>query len=149
MDLQASIDNGKALGKKAMYFGCWHDVGHYMHEAHGRVRWMHADAPGGFPWRASLCDGGLLKNRGVADKPDGRVFWTCGGREAFWYAFYWWDRSVDTRGGSNSGFYVRGFGWLEEHDAFAYACSQFPRVAWRQKFPLVLQESREQEGSKP
>ena len=71
---------------------------------------------------------------------DGRVYWTAGGNKAFWYAFYWWDRSVDKRGASNSGFYVRGFGWPEAQAAFDYALSQFPHVVARQKYPLVLQE---------
>ncbi len=85
-------------------------------------------------------DTGLLRNGKVPDVPDGRVFWTCGGNKAFWYAFYWWDRSVDTRGACNSGFYVRGFGWPEAQSAFAYACAQFPHVVERQKYALVLQD---------
>lgn len=140
-DLQASIENGKALGAAALYFGCWDGPGHYLHDVKGRHVYPE-DVPGRLPWHMGLMDGDLLKNRKVPDLPDGRVFWTCGGATAFWYAFYWWDRSVDTRGACNSGFYVRGFGWPEEDDAFAYACDQFPRVVARQKFPLVLQEKR-------
>jgi hypothetical protein len=84
-------------------------------------------------------DTGLLKNGKHADSPDGRVWWTCGGL-TFWYAFFWWDRSVDTRGACNSGFYVRGFGWPEAQEAFDYACAAYPQVVARQKHPLVLQE---------
>lgn len=84
-------------------------------------------------------DGGLLKNGKRRDVYDGKVFWTCGGLE-FWYAFFWWDNSVDRRGASNSGFYVRGFGWPEATAAFEYACEQFPQVVGRQRQPLVLQD---------
>ena len=85
-----------------------------------------------------LLDGGLLKNGGRSDVYDGRVFWTCGG-SSFWYAFFWWDNSVDRRRGSNAGFYVRGFGWPEAQAAFDYACGQFPGIVARQRQPLVLQ----------
>lgn len=91
-------------------------------------------------------DGGLLKNGERPDVYDGKVYWTCGGTPemAFWYAFYWWDRSADARGASNSGFYVRGFGWPEAQEAFDYACQQFPWVIARQKHLLVLQSARHQ-----
>jgi hypothetical protein len=87
-------------------------------------------------------DGGLLMNGKRADVPDGRVFWTCGGKsiDEMWYAFYWWDRSVDTRGACNSGFYVYGFKRDEAEAAFEYGCKAFPHVVARQKYPLVLQQ---------
>ncbi|CAM6006561.1 unnamed protein product [Sphagnum balticum] len=75
----------------------------------------------------------------IPDSPTGKVYWTCGGKDAFWYAFYWWDRSVDSRPGSNSGFYVRGFDWKKPQEAFDFACEQFPHIVARQKFPLDLQ----------
>lgn len=92
-------------------------------------------------------DTGLLKNGEVLDTPTGKVYWTCGGKDAFWYAFYWWDRSVDSRGNSNSGFYVRGFGWPCAQEAFDYACSAFPAIVTRQKFPLVVQYRTVKEGN--
>lgn len=87
-------------------------------------------------------DTGLLKNRKAPDEPDGRVHWTCGGATEFWFAFVWWDRSVDKRSQSNSGFYVR-FGSPAEarsnlHTAFEFACQAWPAVVSRQQFPLVL-----------
>jgi hypothetical protein len=84
-------------------------------------------------------DTGLLKNGKIPDVVSGKVYWTCGGDKSFWYAFYWWDRSVDSRGSSNSGFYVRGFGYPEMQEAFDYACSLFSNVIARQPHPLVLQ----------
>jgi len=137
--LQQAIERGKELGLAALYFGVWDRPGHYLH------------APGGWtvrerenpdlPWTTALMDGGLLENGKREDVCDGRVFWTCGGL-AFWYAFFWWDRSGDKRGNSNSGFYVRGFGWPEPQKAFDYACSQFPHIVARQRHPLMLQEPR-------
>lgn len=69
---------------------------------------------------------------------DGTVYNTCGGKTTLWIAFYWWDRSVDKRYGSNSGFYVTGFDWVDKQAAFEYACSMWPEVVSRQKVPLVL-----------
>jgi hypothetical protein len=135
--LQAAIDGGKSLGELAFYFGCWKESGHYLHDVAGYHVWR-TKRPDDFPWDESLMDGRLLKNGKVPDRPDGRVHWTCGGATALWYAFFWWDRSVDTRGGSNSGFYVRGFGWPEAQAAFDYACAQFPSVITRQHHQLIL-----------
>lgn len=97
--------------------------------------------PAGFPWTLGLLDGGLLRNGKREDIPDGRVYWTCGGTslDELWYAFYWWDRSVDKRGQCNSGFYVYGFKRDDAEAAFAYACTVYPNVVARQKFPLDLQ----------
>jgi len=124
----------------ALYFGCWRNAGHYLHDISGRNLYGR-EFPNDLPWDEGLMDTGLLRNRKVQDNPNGRVFWTCGGAKALWYAFYWWDRSVDRRGACNSGFYVRGFGWPEAGAAFDYACAQFPHVVARQKHPLVLVES--------
>jgi hypothetical protein len=120
--------------REALYFGCWDCAGHYLHTKDGRTVRNNPTH-----WDINLMDGGFLKNGKVADDPNGKVYWTCGGRPEFWYAFYWWDRSVDTRGACNSGFYVRGFGHHEPVAAFKYACEQFKNVVARQKFPLELQ----------
>ncbi len=135
--LEAAIRKGKALGKKALYFGCWKGLGHFLYDVNGLT--VYRDDDGSYPpWGDGLMDSTLLKNRRVPDVPDGRVYWTAGGHE-FWYAFVWWDRSVDTRGNCNSGLYVRGFGYPEAQEAFGYACAQFPHVVGRQQYPLVLQ----------
>ena len=133
--LEIAIEKGKALGKVAFYFGCWKSSGHFLHDVDG----LSNHRPPDLPWGDGHMDGGLLENGKISDVPTGKVYWTAGGAEAFWYAFYWWDRSVDTRGACNSGFYVRGFGYPEAQAAFDYACTQFPHVVKRQKHPLVLQ----------
>lgn len=136
--LQISIDKGKLLGKQALYFGCLNTIGHYLHYPNGKnIHNVKQEFPD-LHWNFSLMDTGLLRNGNIVDIYDGKVFWTAGG-SSFWYAFYWWDRSFDTRSNSNSGFYVRGFDWPQEQDAFEYACGQFPSVVSRQKHPLLLQ----------
>lgn len=138
--LEAAVAAGQKLGRLALYFGCWDRPGHYLHRPGGHVVWEARPALQGFPWTDTLMDGGLLHNGKRLDVCDGRVFWTCGGAAAFWYAFYWWDRSGDSRGASNSGLYVRGFGWPEAQQAFDYGCAQYPHVIARQRHPLVLQD---------
>ena len=138
-NLDESIKNGKALGKLALYFGCWEQTGHYLHGPGGVSIWEMNGLPNDLPWDQYIMDTGLLKNGKIHDSPNGKVYWTCGGYVAFWYAFYWWDRSVDRRGACNSGFYVRGFGYPESQEAFEYACAQYPNVVKRQLFPLELQ----------
>jgi hypothetical protein len=125
--------------KRALYFGCLREIGHYLHDeltkrSTGSPREHYPD----FPWKIGHLDGRLLKNGKVPDKPDGRVWWTCGGRPVLWFAFYWWDRSVDHRGASNSGFYVRGFEIGQVQEAFDYACKAWPQVVERQPHPLTL-----------
>lgn len=83
-------------------------------------------------------DSGLLKNGQRPDVCDGRVYRTLGGKRELWHAFVWWDNSVDRRGGSNSGFYVRGFGVGDHEEAFEFARETFPKVVARQRHPLVL-----------
>lgn len=141
--LEAAVAAGHALGKVALYFGCWDVPGHYLHLPNGRSVYRPAPEMVGLPWSDGLMDGGLLANGKRPDVCDGKVFWTCGG-SAFWYAFYWWDRSGDRRGASNSGFYVRGFGWPEAQAAFDYACAAFPKIVARQRHPLVLQSPKPQ-----
>lgn len=132
--------------KRALYFGCRgvREPGHYLQEGSKTIR----DVPVECPWGLNLMDSGLLKNGLHRDIIDGKVFWTCGGRDDLWYAFFWWDSSGDSRPGSNSGFYVRGFapeiltpGTARENapKAFQFACDAYPEVIARQRAPLVLQ----------
>lgn len=137
--LETAIEAGRAAGRLALYFGCWNRPGHFLWFPNGLAARSGDKAIGKLPWNDALMDTGLLRNGKHLDNPDGRVWWTCGGLE-FWYAFLWWDRAGDSRGNSNSGFYVRGFGWPEAPAAFTYACEQFPAIVSRQRHPLVLQE---------
>jgi len=120
--------------KACLYFGCGDESGHYL----WTKNWGRGDYyNNGTPWKQ--LDGYLLGNAKEPDEVTGRVRSTCGTKEGrVWWAFVWWDRSVDRRGGSNSGFYVSGF-LLDDRDAaFAYACEQWPDVVKRQACTLVL-----------
>ena len=131
---------------RVLYFGCRgsNEPGHYLQEGR-RTIW---NVPPECHWTLGLMDNGLLKNGCHPDVDDGKVWWTCGGRFDLWYAFVWWDNSGDKRSGSNSGFYVAGFGpenltpvSARENAklAFDYACAVYPEVIKRQRQPLVLQ----------
>ena len=139
--LDAAISTGKALGKTALYWGCWNRAGHFLHKSDGSTIYDPQRELQGFSWTLGLLDGGLLKNGQHRDVYDGKVFWTCGGT-VFWYAFFWWDNSIDRRSNSNSGLYVRGFGWPETQIAFDYACGKFPHVIIRQVHKLMLKNPK-------
>lgn len=126
------------MTREAFYFGCRDVAGHYFHDSCWRT--MNHKLPASLPWTLGHIDTGLLKNGGIPDQETGRVYRTLGGAAELWHAFFWWDNSVDRRGASNSGFYVRGFearGWRE---AFAFACEQFPAVVARQRHKLELMD---------
>ena len=125
-------------GPIAYYWGCWDRAGHYFHNAAGKRDWYPEMIEPGLPWSKRI-DGGLLKDGGHPDVYDGRVFPHCAAGIAIWHGFVWWDNSVDRRGMSNSGFYVRGFNVDAVDAAFKFACEQFPHVVARQRHPLVLQ----------
>jgi hypothetical protein len=100
-----SRPRNRQMTKLALYFG-YGAGGHFL-RGNGRRDSLvpKRDYPG-FPWTISHLDTGLLRNGKIPDKPDGRIFWTCVGSDVatdLWYAFYWWDRSGDSRPGSNSG----------------------------------------------
>lgn len=137
--------------KRALYFGYAEGGGHFLHIENGRRLRTDTDDVADFPWSIGHLDSGLLENRRVPDRPDGRVHWTCGG-DPLWFAFFWWDRSGDKRGAANSGFYVEGFApspltrestLVAARAALAFACEQWPRVVERQLHPLVLVEGIE------
>ncbi len=129
---------GERDNRLALYFG-YGDGGHFLRGGPRSTIDPQETIPG-FPWTIGHLDTGLLKNGRVKDWPTGQVHWTCGGKLDLWHAFYWWDRSGDGRPGSNSGFYVRGFPHVQDRDAaFTYACSKWPEVVTRQKYPLVVE----------
>lgn len=127
----------QTVEKMALYFGCRDTAGHYL-QSEKETLWETSRVPG-FPWTLGHLDGGLLRNGQHPDVYDGKVFWTCGG-SPLWLAFVWWDNSIDRRGASNSGFYVRGFiDVASRQAALDYAGTIFPKVIARQRQPLVLQ----------
>ena len=125
--------------KRALYFGSINHSGHFLHsDGNERMTLRPKQEYPGFPWEIEHLDTGLLRNRKVPDKPTGEVSWTCGGKPVLWHAFFWWDRSDDSRPGSNSGFYVSGFGLNQALQAYAFATAAWPAIVVRQNLPLQL-----------
>ena len=123
---------------RALYFGSLGE-GHFLHSDLDEYDSLDPKKTyPGFPWEVTHLDSELLKNGKIPDRPDGRVMWTCGGKPDLWFAFYWWDRSADSRPASNSGIYVRGFDIGEQCEAFLYGCAKWPKVVARQAHPLKL-----------
>lgn len=92
-----------------------------------------------FPWTFDDIDGGFLKTGNITDIVDGRVHWFASA-DTKWYGFVWWDRSCDTRPGSNSGFYVPNVDAVPSMVAFRRACDAFPQVVRRQRIPFLLRD---------
>jgi hypothetical protein len=131
---------------RAFYFGCWRESGHHLwhrgSEGHPYKDWKQDDrllgrsrhsadpGPGEIPWGYSL-DGVLLKGRpgqrqgeAVVEQRDG------------WTALSFWDRSIDSRGGSSSTFVFDAL--LSPEEALAAAREAFPPIFARLPFDVVL-----------
>jgi hypothetical protein len=112
--------------RKVYFFGCWNDdTGHYLHEPTGRSVHRGTDAT---PWGMSI-DGVLppagpdVQGRCLLHHKDG------------WTALAFWDRSVDTRPGSNAALLVEGeFSFEDMVDLFV---RHFPGVLKRFSFNLT------------
>ncbi|OHD23867.1 MAG: hypothetical protein A2Y38_17410 [Spirochaetes bacterium GWB1_59_5] len=127
--------------KQAFYFG-WTapHTGHFLRATDGRST-LYPQAFG-LPWSIGMLDGGLLKKSGEPERVTGRVR-SMPTKAPYsdapvWWAFYWWDRSGDSRPASNSGFYVVGFSFEEQLAALSFAYAEWPDVVLRQKHTLVL-----------
>lgn len=119
-------------GMSAYYFGCWQQVGHAFF-APGMLTVSPRDVA--IPWDSYGIDGKLCppgRGRGAANQQEGVAALH---HKDGWTALAFWDRTVDTRGGSNSAFLLEG-----EHDytaALALARETFPEVFARLRFEIV------------
>jgi hypothetical protein len=133
----AACGHGGAV-VKVYYFGCVGGLGHYFHD--GALRRVHG-AKTEIPWPnvdAALCPGyvdpmlpGTWRTEAPQIEGAAAVH-----HKAGWTALAFWDRSVDTRGGSNSVFFVEG-----THNFAAMvviARQRFPSVWARFTFPVTL-----------
>ena|ERR1019366_3343006 len=116
---------------RVYYFGCNEQAGHYMHEPNmvhrsvdtERGRFLY-DNPWGLYIDGDLCMEGKRQIEGEAlihHKDD-------------WTAMAFWDRSVDTRPGSNSVFLAEGTFNFDE--MMALAKEYFPQVLNRISFTI-------------
>lgn len=109
------------------YFGCWDRAGHAFH-APGN-RFLGRDEEKALPFTAAQLD--TL----MCPKPE-RVGAAALHHVRGWTVLAWWDRSVDTRPGSNSAIFTCG-----EHDfgsMLRLLNDRFPTVAARQLVPITL-----------
>lgn len=82
-----------------LYFGAWsaENLGHYLYSPDGRTIWR-ADW---LPFRPTILDAGLLNPFGSQEQSKARRVLIGG-----WTVVTFWDRSADSRMGSNSAFIV-------------------------------------------
>lgn len=110
------------------YNGCWGETGHYLWD---RTRRKAYSVPADFPVAPHVLDSGFL--------PPGQP--QVEGRATLchvngWTVLAFWDRSVDTRGKSNSAFVARGT--LDFDAMVAAAKAAFPSVWGRFGFEVRL-----------
>ncbi len=119
---------GEVVTTEVLYFGCIGDAGHYVHGTLSHGNYRKALPSSIYP----KIDSGFLpreqQRQGQAQlcKLDGWTFIT------------FWDRTVDTRPGSNSAFLAEGDFSFDE--VCAFAADRFPLV-WKRitdAFPVVL-----------
>ncbi len=127
------------------FFGCWSDaVGHYLWRAtvsryesvrhRGLIPWQEIDAtltPGN---RAGSSLYRVSDNH--VESCEQIEGWAAIHRLDGWTALAWWDRSVDTRYGSNAALFARG-----EHDMasiLAFGRSVFPGIMVRFRYEITL-----------
>ena len=116
----------------SFYFGCWKSAGHFLHYENGQHVYERDEAfPKDFPVTVHTLDGGLL---GYPEQEiEGKAVLSHIGD---WTVISFWDRSVDSRGKSNSSFVMRGK-W-DFSTALGIAKSSFPSVFSRFGFEVVL-----------
>ncbi len=116
---------------KVYYFGCLQEAGHHMHDANLRTDWGFLNSnPWGRTVDSDLCPKG--------NQAEGKAALHYKGG---WTALAFWDRSVDSRPGSNSVFLAEGafdFGQMLE-----LARATFPSIM--QRFTFSIEKSGELE----
>ncbi len=134
-----------------LFFGCWVDKGHYMHDRTGaRPRWYQHRRRGGVterwetvvPWGANVDSGLAPRTEEGNPEPNGvaayHVAQSFIGRHEveFWSALSWWDNSVDTRPGSNCSF-IADSKW-EPEVLLELARKEYPQIFARFKYEIIL-----------
>lgn len=130
------------------YLGCWDRSGHYLHTYEGRpVGW---DSRDWLPFPYEQLDGGRFQPFRVIDSSwterSGQVHYKGPQDEGVgrltivdgWTILGFWDRSVDTRGGSCGAFVAIGVHDFEEMKWLA--AGYFPKIAARVKLSAMTLE---------
>jgi hypothetical protein len=120
---------------RIFFFGVWapNRVGHYLYDANGRD--CEPRLPDDFPMRPMRLDTGLLPFKGEQVEGLATHLYLNG-----WSIITFWDRSGDSRPGSNSAFVIDGL------HSFADCCTiareKFPSIWARFKFEVVTAPGR-------
>lgn len=115
------------------FFGCWNkDIpGHYLYHQSGLIV-SRSKLPKDFPLHPDALDAGFLPQKLQEERK--LYIWRTNG----WAIITFWDRSGDSRPGSNSAFILsvpRGF---TDRELVLSAHNLFPEIFNRLVFPLVL-----------
>ena len=112
-----------------LYYGCWDDVGHYLHRVSGMtisLQRVEKELPWGYHVDGGLApqNSGQIQGQASLHHKDG------------WTALSFWDRTVDKRPGSSSTFLAKGTYDFEAMKKIAQ--ENFPSI-W-QRFPFEITE---------
>jgi hypothetical protein len=111
------------MSTKLLYFGCIDQSGHYLWGDPQRRSFDFSDTPWDTQVDGGLCmQGGQPQGQAVLHQKDG------------WTAIAFWDRSVDSRPGSNSAFLADKL--LSFDEIVALSKERFPAV-WK-RFPFAV-----------
>lgn len=130
----------KPVPARVFYFGCYGEVGHYLHTPDMHHAWNdHNIIPWGKNIDSTLCPPGRYEE----NQPEGVAVLTF---KDGWTALSFWDRSVDRRGNSNSNFIAEGA--FNFNQMVEIAQTHFPKVWKRFKFPVVNSTEIEAKANK-
>lgn len=118
------------MSRMILYFGCIRESGHYMWDARGRKSYHDIPQPWGYSIDGKLCPPGdpWAKN----GQPQGSAALH---HKDGWTALAFWDRTVDSRPGSNSAFLADETLTFEQ--LLERAKEAFPQVFARFTFNVV------------
>ncbi len=117
------------------YFGCFENKGHYFFNEKMN-KYFELDS--GFPFNTGEIDTFFLKD--ILFKEHGKSILEKQGESIIthkhgWTVLSFWDRSVDSRYGSNSNFFIKGIFTFDE--MLEQCKSTFPKIFSRFKFDVV------------
>ena len=133
-DMKENPDDGgrcaPPIGLEVFFFGCYLVTGHYLYRRGGR----HVDYTA-CPWGTNLDTGLLISRKDKYARPDTEPTenYTVARKDG-WTAISFWDRSGDSRPGSNSAFLVAAD--VSDKELLALAKAQWPDIFSRGRFPL-------------
>lgn len=115
----------KSTERQPWFFGCWGRIGHYLWSPAG-VLYRRESAR--LPWSdidCVLCPGNRNRHGDVKplDQIEGAARLHV---KDDWTALAWWDRSVDTRSGSNAAIFIPGV--HDVHSALTIGRETFPSM---------------------